>query len=213
MTGKGLAVSKEISVPLVPTVAARTGSQRMLLQMGAVVAGSLLMAVCAHIVLPLFFTPVPLSLVTFAVMMIALLMPPRLAAATMVLYLAEGALGLPVFAPSALGDGGPAHLLGPTGGYLLSYSFATALVAFLYRRSGRGFWPAFCAQIAGSAVILLCGAAWFAIAMHTSFGTTLAGAVLPFLPGDAIKMTAAAGLATGYVRWQRRSIEQERTEE
>ena len=185
----------------------------MLLQAGAVVAGSVLMAVCAHIVLPLFFTPVPLSMITFAVMMIALLMRPQLAAATMAVYLTEGALGLPVFAPSALGDGGLAHLLGPTGGYLLSYPLAAALAALLYRRSARGFWPALVAQIAGSGVILLCGAAWFAVVAHTSFGTTLAGAVLPFLPGDVIKMTAAAGLAAGYVRWRRRTISTDRTEE
>src|SRR5271169_5626324 len=98
----------------------------------SIVAGSALAAVCAHVSVPLFFTPVPLSLQPFAVLLLGLLLSPRLAAGTLGAYLIEGAVGLPVFAPSPLASGplmtgGLAHLLGPTGGYLLAYPLAAVL--------------------------------------------------------------------------------------
>src|SRR5215831_3180817 len=88
---------------------------------GIVLVGSAFIAACAHIALPLYFTPVPLTLQPFAVLVLGLLLSPRLAAATLIAYLGEGALGLPVFSPGIAGSLGFAHLLGPTGGYLLSY--------------------------------------------------------------------------------------------
>ena len=92
-----------------------------------VLAGSAFVAVCAHVVLPLNFTPVPLTLQTFAVVLLGLLLSPRLAAGTLAAYLAEGALGLPVFSPVPVIVGGMAHLLGPTGGYLLAYPAAAVV--------------------------------------------------------------------------------------
>jgi biotin transport system substrate-specific component len=87
---------------------------------GILLAGSLFVAACARIALPLGFTPVPLTLQPFAVLLLGLFLSPRLAAATLAAYLAEGAAGLPVFAPGAAGLAGLAHLAGPTGGYLIS---------------------------------------------------------------------------------------------
>ena len=98
----------------------------------AIVLGSLLVAVCAHISIPLWFTPVPVTLQTFAVLLLGLLLSPSLSAAALLLYLIEGAIGLPVFSPYA--PPGFLHLLGPTGGYLLSYPFAAALTGLLRRR-------------------------------------------------------------------------------
>src|SRR5580692_3662208 len=106
---------------------------------GIVVLGSAFVAVCAHVALPLPFTPVPLTLQPFAVLLLGLLLTPRLAAATLAAYLAEGALGLPVFAPGPLGAAGLAHLIGPTAGYLLAYPLAAPLISFLWRRTARGF--------------------------------------------------------------------------
>src|ERR1700732_1732527 len=80
------------------------------------VAASAFVALCAHISLPLPFTPVPLTLQNFAVLLVGLALGPVAAFSAMMLYLAEGAMGLPVFAPHGLG--GVAQLLGPTGGYL-----------------------------------------------------------------------------------------------
>src|ERR1700728_4672271 len=168
----------------------------------AVVLGSLFVAVCAHLSIPLWFTPVPITLQPFAVLLLGLLLSPPAAAAALVLYLIEGAAGLPVFTPH--GPGGLLQLLGPTGGYLLSYPFAAALTAWLLTRIARGvFAPALLAAAVASVFILLCGATWFGILTHQSFGTVLTLAVLPFLPGDILKVFAAAGIAAGLRRFRR----------
>jgi biotin transport system substrate-specific component len=167
----------------------------------AIVLGSLLVAVCAHISIPLWFTPVPVTLQTFAVLLLGLLLSPSLSAAALLLYLVEGAIGLPVFSPYA--PPGLLHLLGPTGGYLLSYPFAAALTGLLRRRfASRGFAPALLAAATGSLFILLCGAAWFGILTHQS-AAVLTLAVLPFLAGDILKVVAAAGAASGLRRFRR----------
>jgi len=154
-------VTKAFTFPIAPT--ARTAAW---LQAGGVVlAGSAFVAVCAQFALPLYFTPVPLSMAPFAVLVLGLLLSPRLAAATLAAYLAEGAMGLPVFAPGPLV--GIAHLIGPTAGYLLAYPFAAPLVSFVNRAglgriAARGFSSAMIAATAGSLAILACGAVWMA---------------------------------------------------
>ena len=195
-------MSKEISVPLSPVTAPATRTYLWMRSAGIVLAGSALVAVCAHLAVPLFFTPVPLSLAPFAVLMLGLLLTPRLAAATLLAYLAEGALGLPVFA-STPAIPGMAHLFGPTGGYLLPYPPAAALIAFLVSRTNRTFVPAALSAAAGSLLILACGAAWLAALTHASLQSAMTLAVLPFLPGDALKVAAAAALAAGWVRLRR----------
>ncbi|MGB9028837.1 MAG: biotin transporter BioY [Acidobacteriaceae bacterium] len=168
----------------------------------AIVLGSLLVAVCAHVSIPLWFTPVPVTLQTFAVLLLGLLLSPAVSAAALVLYLAEGAIGLPVFSPWAAP--GFLHLLGPTGGYLLSWPFAAALTGLLRRRfSNRGFAASLLAASTGSLFILLCGAAWFGILTHQSATTVLALAVVPFLAGDILKVIAAAAAASGLRRFRR----------
>jgi len=199
-------VSKEIYAQLNP-LAAGTATARHAAWMkaaGIVLAGSALVAVCAHVALPLYFTPVPLSLAPFAVLVIGLFLRPGVAAATLVAYLIEGALGLPVFSPTPAAPGF-AHLIGPTGGYLLSYPLAAALIAYLVRRSNHGFVPAALSAALGSVVILACGALWLAVLTHASLQSVFTLAVLPFLPGDALKVVAAAALATGWVRMRRRN--------
>jgi biotin transport system substrate-specific component len=201
-------VSKEFSVPFPPSAVVSAAPSRTSLWLrstGIVLAGSALVAVCAHLAVPLFFTPVPLSMAPFAVLVLGLLLSPRLAAATLAAYLIEGAAGLPVFAPTPALSG-IAHLMGPTGGYLLSYPLAAALIAFLVRKTSRGFVPAALSALAGSLVILLCGALWLAVLTHASMSSTFTMAVLPFLPGDALKVAAAAGLAAGWMRLRRRIV-------
>lgn len=197
----GIFLSKELSVQLVPAAAPAV----WLRTAGIVLAGSALIAVCAHIALPLYFTPVPLTLQPLAVLVLALLLSPRLAAATLVTYLAEGALGLPVFTPSPA-IAGLAHLFGPTGGYLLAYPLAAAVISFLWRRTGRGFAAAAISATAGNLIILASGALWLAALTHASVSAVLAMGVLPFLPGDALKIAAAAALATGFNRLRRRTV-------
>ena len=170
---------------------------------GIVVLGSAFVAVCAHIALPLYFTPVPLTLQPFAILFLGLLLSPRLAAATLVAYLGEGAVGLPVFSPGPVGLSGLAHLLGPTGGYLLAYPFAAMLISFLFRRGRRSFPSAVVSAAAGNLVVLCIGALWLAVLTHASLQLVLTQAIIPFLPGDALKVVAAAALTTGWQRIRR----------
>ncbi len=198
----GNRVSKDISVPLAPSAAP---AATWLRASGIVLAGSALAALCAHLSIPLYFTPVPLTLAPFAVLFLGLVLSPRLAAATLGTYLVAGALGLPVFAPTPIPIGGIAHLLGPTGGYLLCYPLAAALISFLWRRTRRGFAAALLSAAAGDLAILLCGALWISVLTHAPAHSAFALAVIPFLPGDALKIIAAAALVTGFQRLRRRN--------
>ena len=168
---------------------------------GIVVAGTAVIAVCAHVSIPLWFTPVPVTLQPFAVVLLGLLLGPQLAFATMITYLAEGAAGLPVFTPHGLG--GMLQLFGPTGGYLLSYPVVAPLVSVLWRRSTQSFSRGLIVAGAGSLVTLTMGAVWLAVLTHAAALTILNHAILPFLPGDVLKVVAAAGIATVAVRWRR----------
>jgi biotin transport system substrate-specific component len=134
------------------------------------------------------------------VLLLGLLLSPRLAAATLACYLAEGAVGLPVFTPGPQAYGGLAHLFGPTGGYLLAYPLAAFLISALWRRGPRGFASAAFSATAGNLVFLAGGAVWLALLTHASFQSVVALSVLPFLPGDALKIVAAAALAFGLQR-------------
>jgi biotin transport system substrate-specific component len=170
---------------------------------GIALAGSAVVALSAHVALPLSFTPVPMTLQPLAVLVLGLLLAPELAAATLVLYLAEGAMGLPVFAPTIPPTLGLAHLLGPTGGYLMAYPAAAVLASWLYRRTGRGFGSGLLSAGSALALVFACGAVWLAVWTHGSIQTVLAQAVLPFLPGAGLNIAAAAAVARGYERLRR----------
>lgn len=192
-------MNKELATPMASWASATSALCR-LRNAGVVVAGSTLVAACAHVALPLWFSPVPLTLQSFAVLLLGLLLPPGLAAATLAVYLTEGAMGLPFFAPGPALNGGLAHLLGPTGGYLMAYPAAALVTSWLWRRGGRGFYGGLRSAFVGSVVILGCGAIWLAALTHTPMRTVLTLAVAPFVPGDLLKVAAAAALAAG---WQR----------
>ena len=155
----------------------------------AIVLGTALVALCAHIAIPLGFTPIPLTMQTFAVLLLGLLFGPGSAFACLTLYLIEGAVGLPVFSPH--GPGGMAQLLGPSGGYLLSYPIAAALASLLYRRGHRRFPAAVAGAGFGSILILAAGATWLGFISHAKFSPVFTQSVAPFLPGDAVKIFAA----------------------
>ena len=138
---------------------------------GGVVLATAVVAICAHISVPLGFTPVPITMQSFAVILLGLLFGPGAAFACLALYLIEGAMGLPVFSPH--GPGGMAQLLGPTGGYLLSYPFAAAVASLLYRRGRRRFWVALGSGAVSSLVILACGFTWLALLNPCASGTAL----------------------------------------
>ena len=154
-----------------------------------IVLATALVAICAHIGMPLGFTPIPVTMQTFAVLLLGLLFSPGAAFACLALYLMEGAIGLPVFSPH--GPGGMAQLLGPSGGYLLSYPFAAALAGLLYRRGHRRFLAAVAAAGLASVLILAAGASWLGLLSHLRFSVVFAQSIAPFLYGDAVKVLAA----------------------
>lgn len=158
-----------------------------------ILCGSVVVGLCAHVTIPLTFTPVPLTLQDFAVMALGLVLAPRLAAATMIVYLAEGAMGFPVFAPGPMGSPtGLTHILGPTGGYLMTYPFVVLVVSFLWRSGERSMLGALVSATAGNMILLTLGGAWLGFLTHASPQAVLAEAVMPFVPGDAIKIILAA---------------------
>ncbi len=201
MSNTGVSSPGTLAQRLVP---ARGALQRPFVRDGLLVlAGSLLMALTAQISIPLPFTPVPITGQTFGVLLIGALLGPRLGALTMLLYLAQGLMGLPVFAggrsawtPSSF-PGIPV-IIGPTAGYLFSYPIAAAVVGALAHRGwDRRVRTALPAMILGNIIILALGFLWLAGATALLRGSVdvlalLNMAVLPFLPGDAIKILLAA---------------------
>jgi biotin transport system substrate-specific component len=168
------------------------------------VAATGLMAVCAHISLPLPFTLVPLTLQTFAVILIGMVLGPVAGFSSMVLYLAEGAAGLPVFSPH--GPGGVAQLIGPTAGFLFSYPLVAALAGFFSRKlrlTNSNFRNAILAGTVASVPLFLMGAAWLAHFSHLSAGAAWHLGAAPFIPGEIVKVTAAAGIFSSIERWRK----------
>lgn len=162
-----------------------------------VVAFSLLTALAAQIVIPLPWTPIPITGQTFAVLLTGALLGSRLGALAMIAYVIEGASGLPFFQS---GNGGVRYLiLSPTAGYLLSYPLAAFVTGLLAERGwDKRFLTAALAMAFGSIMILLCGWSWLAI-WSGSAAHALSIGVLPFLPGDIIKIAlAAAALPSGW---------------
>jgi len=167
------------------------------------VAATIFVALCAHVSVPLPFTPVPLTLQNFAVLLVGLALGPVAGFAAMALYLAEGALGMPVFNPH--GVGGMLQLFGPTGGYLLSYPFAAATAGWVVRsvRAGSLYLRAALGATLATVIILALGTIWIAQFPHSSSFSIWTIAVAPFLPGEVVKIAAAAGLYTSFSRWNR----------
>ncbi|NYF52557.1 biotin transporter BioY [Tunturiibacter gelidoferens] len=167
------------------------------------VAASAFVGICAHISLPLPFTPVPLTLQNFAVILVGMLLGPVVGFSAMVLYLAEGAMGLPVFTPHSVG--GIAHLLGPNAGYLFSYPVAAATAGWSVRAMQRitsRFRAGLVAATIASAPIFLLGAGWLSHLLHTNAAATWTMAIAPFLPGEVVKITTAAGIFSSLQRWR-----------
>jgi biotin transport system substrate-specific component len=170
-----------------------------------VLSATLLIAICAHIAVPLPISPVPITLQTFAVLLTALVLGPRLGCITLCAYLLEGAAGLPVFNPHGLG--GVAQLLGPTGGYLFSYPLA-ALIAGWGANFLRKYMPSFSAAVfsclAASLCIFSLGASWLHALLHLSSQALWMTAVVPFMSGEVLKIGAAASLYSAWQHWRTR---------
>lgn len=155
-----------------------------------VVAGAVLVGICAQVVVPLPFTPVPLTLQTFGVLLAGAALGWRRGAASMILYGALGVAGLPWFASHM---GGTAILSYPSFGYVIAFPVAAGLVGWLAgRHCDRSPVRTAAMMIAGSAVTYAGGLPWLMVNLHVGLAEGLHLGVTPFLPGDAIKALAAA---------------------
>ena len=173
------------TVVLAETLVPRGGVLR---EVALIVAGNLLIILSAQLRIHLPFTPVPITGQTFAVLLVGAALGARRGAASVLLYLAQGALGWPVFAG---GTGGMLHLLGPTGGYLIGFAVAAWLTGYLAERQwDRHLHRAVGAMALGNLVIYLFGVAW--LAQFVGWEAAIVKGVLPFLPGDALKIALAA---------------------
>ena len=167
------------------------------LQVALVVGASLFVALCARVTLPLPFTPVPLTLQNFGVLLVGLTLGSRRGFAALTLYLVEGAVGMPVFNPAGLG--GVAQLLGPTGGYLLAYPFAAALAGWIMERGRKTFARAAIAGLLAEVVLFTSGISWLAVLTH-SFAQAVRFGLYWFVFAEVIKIMSAAGIAAGWYR-------------
>ena len=162
------------------------------------VIGSILLTISAKIQVP--FWPVPMTMQTFMVLVLGVAYGWRLAGATVLLYLAQGALGLPVFA----GGGGLAYMAGPTGGYLAGFLLAAVAVGWLAERGWARSAPSTCAaMLIGTAIIFGCGIAWLATLIGLS--QAISAGLVPFLLSEAVKIALATALVPSAWRLMRRS--------
>jgi biotin transport system substrate-specific component len=168
------------------------------LRIAAVLFVTALTAAAAQVSLPLPFTPVPFTLQPMIVLLGGAALGSRLGMSSQVLYLAAGIAGLPVFAASAVLPPGLGRLLGPTGGYLLSYPLAAFVTGWLAERSfDRRYVTSLTAMTCGLAIIFTCGVLWLAaFARPAGIGleAALRTGLYPFLPADVIKIAIASAI-------------------
>jgi biotin transport system substrate-specific component len=165
-------------------------------RIGAVAFMIVLTAVAAQISVPLPFTPVPFTLQPMVVLVGAAVLGSRLGMSSQIIYLALGVAGLPVFAASAALPQGAARLLGPTGGYLLSYPIAALATGWLAERGfDRRYVTSFAAMLLGLGVIFAGGVSWLALFVQPSRGLSgaVAAGLTPFIAADLLKLAVAAG--------------------
>lgn len=178
------------ALPLAEQLWPDVRGNRLLRNAALIIGGTLLLTLAAKIQVP--FYPVPMTLETLAVLLIGALFGARLGGATVLLFLAEGAVGLPVFADTPQHGIGLAYMLGPTGGYLLGFLLAAVATGWLAERGwDRRPLSAIAMLLIGNVLIYLPGLAW----LGTLLGwdkPILAWGLYPFLLGDVLKLALAA---------------------
>jgi len=179
---------------------APTRTQSLSRNLALIVGASLLMDILGRFSVPLPFSPVPLTLANLGVLLIALTIGSRRAAAAMLLYLAQGAMGMPVFSPA--GPGGIPQLLGPTGGYLMSYPVAAFVAGWIAERGARSLSRVTIAALSGEALLFLGGIAWLMTLTHVPLVQAVNWGVYPFAFAEIIKIMSAVA---GSVRLRRSS--------
>jgi biotin transport system substrate-specific component len=164
-------------------------------QAAIVVAASLLVALCARITIPLPFTPVPLTIQNFGVLLVGVTLGSRRGFAALALYLMEGISGFPVFNP--MGPGGLAQVLGPTGGFLMVYPLVAGLAGWITERGTRSFARTAAGCLLAELVLFAGGIGWLAVLTHSA-SLAMRYGFYWFVFAEVIKVMMAAGLSTGW---------------
>ncbi len=148
---------------------------------------NLVLIACSQVRIPLPFTPVPITGQTFGVLVLGALLGSRYGTSVVIAYVLQGLIGLPVFAGW---KGGIAVVFGPTGGYIVGFIFAAFVVGWLLERSwSRRLDLTFAALLIGNAVIYAFGLPW--LALFVGWDQVLQMGLIPFLPGDLVKLLMA----------------------
>lgn len=188
--------------PLVDRMLPDEGVARVVAQVGLAILGTLILWASAKVSVP--FWPVPMTLQTGVVALLAAVYGSRLGVATVLLYLAEGAVGLPVFQGTPEKGIGLAYMLGPTGGYLFGMVLQAAVTGWLVeRRFGRDPVRVFGSMLAGDVVLFACGLAWLGMVIGWD-KPVLEFGLYPFILGDLVKLALAASLVSATSRLVRR---------
>jgi biotin transport system substrate-specific component len=169
------------------------GASRVSVRAAAVGLAVLVTAAAAQFTLPLPGTAVPIVLTPFAVMLVGAALGSRLGFMSQVLYLAAGAAGLPVFAPSIVLPPGAGRLIGPTGGYLLAYPVAAFVTGWLAERGwDRRYFTSLLSMLAGLSIIFIGGVSWLSLMPGQSLSSAIAGGFLAHIGLDLVKAAVAA---------------------
>ena len=159
----------------------------------AVLFVTVLTIMAAQVSIPLPFTPVPFTLQPMVVLLGGAALGARLGMSAQILYLALGIAGLPVFAASPILPQGFGRLLGPTGGYLMSYPLAAFVTGYLAQRGlDRRYFTSVLAMVAGLTIVFASGVLWLAFGAHAGFSAAVRTGLVPFIPADIIKVLLAA---------------------
>jgi biotin transport system substrate-specific component len=172
-----------------PRVLADFASRTAITQIALVLGGAAFVGVAAQIAIPLPFTPVPLTLQTFAVLLVGASLGSLRGALSMVVYLIVGMVGVPWFAEGSSGFSNASF------GYILGFIFAAFIVGRLAERgASTTALRSAGLMVVGNLAIYAVGVTWLKFAIDVNWATALSLGVVPFLIGDAVKIALAAGL-------------------
>ena len=144
---------------------------------------------CALAPLAIPVGPVPISLATFVIYLSAAILNWKFGTLSVIVYVALGLVGLPVFSGF---EGGIHKLVGPTGGFIVGYIVMALVIGLIVTRNPRKRWIYPAAMAVGTIMLYVCGLAWFTYSTGSTLGASLMACVIPFLPGDVVKIILAS---------------------
>jgi biotin transport system substrate-specific component len=164
-------------------------------QAAIVAAASIFVALCAHLTVPLPFTPIPLTMQNFGVLLVGVTLGSRRGFAALALYLFEGICGLPVFNP--MGPGGLLQVMGATGGFLMVYPLVAFVAGWISERGAKSFLRTAAGCFLAELVLFAGGLGWLAVLTH-SVSTAMRFGLYWFIFAEVIKILLATGASTGW---------------